>query len=432
MTTIVTRAGKGSPLTNAEVDANFTNLNNDKVETAVGVVTTGSYANPAWITALAEAKVLPTQTGNSGKYLQTDGASTSWVTLDLSAKADTGGGNATGTWPISVSGNAATVTDGVYTSGSYANPAWITALAESKVLPAQAGQSGKYLQTNGASTSWATLTNPNNGTLTLGVSGTGLSGSATFTADQAGNSTFTVTSNATSANTAGAIVARDASGNFSAGTITATLSGNASSATNATYLSATQQTNVITGKQQSMSMTTGGLADGSFICKSSGTGDANLAGMVFWNDNYAIKMGIRADGYFGLGGWSRNAWSFYSDPSGNIVAQGNVTAYSDPRLKDVIGKIEDPIGKLRKLDGVRFTWKHGFEHTAVRAGEKDIGVLADQVEEVFPEIVDQSIDIEGERYRTVAYDKLVPVLIEAVKELAGEVDRLKALVGEQK
>ena len=71
----------------------------------------------------------------------------------------------------------------------------------------------------------------NDGTLTLAVSGTGLSGSATFTANQASNSTFTVTSNATSANTTGAIVARDGSGNFSAGTITAALSGNASTAT---------------------------------------------------------------------------------------------------------------------------------------------------------------------------------------------------------
>jgi hypothetical protein len=67
----------------------------------------------------------------------------------------------------------------------------------------------------------------NNGTLTMNVSGTGLSGSQTFTANQSTAATFTVTSNATNANTASTIVARDASGNFSAGTITATLSGNA-------------------------------------------------------------------------------------------------------------------------------------------------------------------------------------------------------------
>ena len=62
----------------------------------------------------------------------------------------------------------------------------------------------------------------NNATLTMNVSGTGLSGSQTFTANQSSAATFTVTSNATSANTASTIVARDASGNFSAGLITST------------------------------------------------------------------------------------------------------------------------------------------------------------------------------------------------------------------
>lgn len=60
-----------------------------------------------------------------------------------------------------------------------------------------------------------------NGSLTLNVSGTGLSGSTTFTANQTTNATFTVTSNATSANTANTIVARDAAGAFTAGAISA-------------------------------------------------------------------------------------------------------------------------------------------------------------------------------------------------------------------
>jgi hypothetical protein len=81
----------------------------------------------------------------------------------------------------------------------------------------------------------------------MAVSGTGLSGSASFTANQAGASSFTVTSNATNLNTASAIVARDASGNFSAGTITAALSGNASTATSATTAgSITSQANSAT------------------------------------------------------------------------------------------------------------------------------------------------------------------------------------------
>lgn len=84
-------------------------------------------------------------------------------------------------------------------------------------------QAGSQVLTAGNYTTYV-----GNGTLTLAVSGTGLTGSASFTANQSGNSTFTVTSNATNANTASTIVARDASGNFSAGTITASLTGNAS------------------------------------------------------------------------------------------------------------------------------------------------------------------------------------------------------------
>ena len=99
------------------------------------------------------------------------------------------------------------------------------------LTPSQTGNSGNYLTTNGSVVSWAAVPSPNNGALTMAVSGTGLSGSASFTADQAGASSFTVTSNATSANTGSAIVARDGSGNFSAGTITAALSGNATTAT---------------------------------------------------------------------------------------------------------------------------------------------------------------------------------------------------------
>jgi len=71
-----------------------------------------------------------------------------------------------------------------------------------------------------------------NGALTFATSGVGLSGSGSFTANQTANSTITITSNATSANTASTLVARDASGNFTAGTVTAALAGNASTATN--------------------------------------------------------------------------------------------------------------------------------------------------------------------------------------------------------
>ena len=80
--------------------------------------------------------------------------------------------------------------------------------------------SGNWFATNLSGTNTGDQT-VGNGALTLAVSGTGLSGSASFSANQSGATTFTVTSNATGANTASTIVARDGLGNFSAGTITA-------------------------------------------------------------------------------------------------------------------------------------------------------------------------------------------------------------------
>lgn len=61
----------------------------------------------------------------------------------------------------SITGNAGTVTNGVYTSGSYADPSWITSLAETKVLPSQTGNVNKVLITNGTSTSFSLIDEDN-------------------------------------------------------------------------------------------------------------------------------------------------------------------------------------------------------------------------------------------------------------------------------
>jgi len=117
----------------------------------------------------------------------------------------------------------------IATSASFAS----TATSASFATNANTATSATTATTAGALTSmnisqftnnsgYITAASVGNGTLTLGVSGVGLAGSTTFTANQAGGSTFTVTSNATSANTINTIVSRDGSGNFTAGTITAT------------------------------------------------------------------------------------------------------------------------------------------------------------------------------------------------------------------
>jgi Chaperone of endosialidase len=167
-----------------------------------------------------------------------------------------------------------------------------------------------------------------------------------------------------------------------------------------------------------------GLTQGSFVCRASGV---RLAGMTFWHDAYATKLAVRSDGVFALGGWSMMPYAWYVDPSGNSVSAGNVYAYSDPRLKENLQQIYSPLERLLKLTGRRFTWKSGINHTAAKAGKADYGLMANEVEEIFPEIVGDSASIEGDVYKVVAYDKLVPVLIEAIRELTARIGGLEAL-----
>ncbi len=160
-----------------------------------------------------------------------------------------------------------------------------------------------------------------------------------------------------------------------------------------------------------------------------GTGDGGLSSIALHCvGQYATKINLRHDGVVGIGGWSSAPWRWYVSSNGDMVAAGNVAAYSDPRLKDDVERITGALGILEKLDGVRFTWNSRSQLIG-RPGARDIGVLADQVEAVLPEIVGRSVEDEasgGERWRVVAYDKLVPVVLEAVKELAS---RVKALEG---
>jgi hypothetical protein len=103
-------------------------------------------------------------------------------------------------------------------------------------------------------------------------------------------------------------------------------------------------------------------------------------------------------------------WGSYCDDNGNWTAVGNVTAYSDRRLKSDIVTIPNALDTVSKLRGVNFT----------KDGKASTGVIAQEVQEVMPEVVHV-----GEEYLSVAYGNLVGVLIEAVKELKAEVEALK-------
>jgi len=93
----------------------------------------------------------------------------------------------------------------------------------------------------------------------------------------------------------------------------------------------------------------------------------------------------------------------------NITATNDITAFSDERLKSDIETIDNALDKVMNMRGVSFT----------KQAEKKIGVIAQEVEKVLPEVVS-----DGE-YKSVAYGNMVGVLIEAIKELKSELDNHK-------
>jgi hypothetical protein len=132
---------------------------------------------------------------------------------------------------------------------------------------------------------------------------------------------------------------------------------------------------------------------------------------------YAVNMGLDADNVLRIGGWSAAANRWVLDMSGNMTAAGNVTAYSDIRLKENIEVIPNALEKVKQIRGVTFT-RNDQEDKEVR----HTGVIAQEVERVLPEVVSE----DNLGVKNVAYGNMVGLLIEAIKELKEEVDDLKS------
>ena len=110
--------------------------------------------------------------------------------------------------------------------------------------------------------------------------------------------------------------------------------------------------------------------------------------------------------------------------TGSISATGDITAFntSDERLKENIVTIANPIEKIKQVKGVEFTWKPGFEKIHMYGTGSDIGVIAQDVQKVLPQIVSENI---FNKYLGVQYDKLTPLLVESIKELSKKIEELE-------
>ena len=332
-----------------------------------GVVTAESYANPAWITSLAKSKVdLSNVTNESKATMFTDSALTGIPTAPTAASS-------VNTTQIATTAFVKTAVDNLIANA----PAALDTLDE---LAAALGDDQNYASTiTTALSNKAPLANP----------------------------TFTGTVNGITATMVGL------------GSVT-----NESKATMFTNpiftgVGATSFSNIVslTGNTASTTYT-----DGTLVV----TGGVGISGKIFTNST-AQHTGL------GIG-------TAASATIGEIRATNVITAfYSDERLKENIVEIDNALSKIMLLKGVTYNSnaiaaKYGYTNTSTQ-----VGVLAQDVLKVQPEAVKPApfdikqlddgseISASGENYLTVQYEKLIPLLIQCIKELNIEIQDLKSI-----
>ena len=275
--------------------------------------------------------------------------------------------------------------------------------------------------------------------------------------------------------------------NINAGyaTITATtfsgaLSGNATTATNANNLTGTPNIIVgtITGSgrlNQITNNTDGGVglniknnSSGSgafsylgvqnsqdmscviFLNSSSRTDDGGINTATLRNDAGDLRLAAAGNApYIYLKNSTGNVGINITDPKekldvdGNIIASGSITSfgnYSDERLKDREGNIENPLDIVDKLQGFYYKPNKTANDLGIKGNKmnkRELGVSAQDVQKILPELIDIapadiSYDAEnnvvsktGSNYLTVNYEKMIPLLIESIKELNKNINELK-------
>ena len=357
MATITLRSVKGSPLTNTEVDNNFTNLNNDKLESS-------SYTAADVLTKIKT--VDGTGSGLDADLL--DGLSTaSTNTADTVVIRDGSGNFAAGTITATISGNV--------TGNVTGNADTATALATGRTISI----SGDMTYTSPSFDGSGNVTAA--GTLATVNSNVGSFGSASAVPVITVNGKGLITAVSTSSISSDLDIAGDS------GTDTVTLGSDT-----LTFDGGTGVTTTVTNNQVSIAI----------------------------DQAVATSSDVQFDS-FGVG-------TAASGTTGEIRATNDITAFysSDQSLKENVRNIDGALDIVSQINGVRFDWtddyiesKGGADGYFVR--KADIGVIAQEIEQVLPEVVAEREDgIKG-----VKYDRIVSVLIEAVKELKAEIEELK-------
>ena len=187
------------------------------------------------------------------------------------------------------------------------------------------------------------------------------------------------------------------------GNITGNITGSASNASTASYIVGTEVDGAV-ALANTASYINATNIDGTVT-------NASTASFVTFNDGLSTTSDVQFDS-LGIG-------TAASGTTGEIRATGDITAYysSDERLKDNITPLSNAIEKINQIGGYEFDWNSDSSHSG-----HDVGVIAQEIEKVLPELV---VDRDT-GFKAVRYDKIVALLINAIKEQQLQIDELKS------
>jgi hypothetical protein len=191
---------------------------------------------------------------------------------------------------------------------------------------------------------------------------------------------------------------------------------------NASYDNSTGQWDSVIGSEPhalvGLGNTTPGGTNGGSVTLAAAPSNSSSGDKVNWN----VGVHVETDGKVGI---QETSPSGALDVDGDITASGEVEAFgsvSDERLKADLDPLESALDKVERLTGYGFDWHDEDAVHPRKRGETDVGVVAQEVEDVLPEAVNTFEGGHSEGYKSVSYDKLVPLLVEAINDLRNKIE----------
>jgi len=149
---------------------------------------------------------------------------------------------------------------------------------------------------------------------------------------------------------------------------------------------------------------------------------ASDARLRIFNTSELNGLVIKENGFIGMG---NNAPTVRLQVTGDIIAN-SIAGSSDARFKTDVTPISNPLQKVLALRGVNFNWNTSAFPQRMFSDKRTLGFIAQEVEKVLPEIVQTENTTDG--YKSVQYDKVVALLVEAMKEQQKQINQLKKQV----